>query len=72
MELRPGRFARACGVCTLVPAQQPHMQSEPPVQLICLPRLKNVRSALSFAAFQHQSQLSMVRKTWVVRQSRDL
>jgi hypothetical protein len=52
---------RDCGVKTLVPAQQPQVQSDVPVQLTCL-----------LSSLHDQGQLSVIGKAGIVVQTGDL
>src|SRR6266446_6483885 len=59
---KPGTLISACGVCTLVPEQQPQRQSDVPVQLICS----------SLSSLHVQCQLAVVGQAWIVVETRDL
>src|SRR5580693_7617502 len=62
MEESPGALVSPCGVSTLMPEQQPQVQSGVPPQLI----------GSSLPPHQVQGQLAVVRKTGIVFHSRDL
>src|SRR6516164_10122546 len=52
----PGRLLSPCGVCTLMPEQQPHMQSDVPLQL----------TSSSLHSLHHERQLTVIWQAGIV------